>query len=80
MITDPNRLLAGFVPPAREWRPEFIYMLDDYAVRNEDRANNETQEDLEGSLGGSRRHTTLFEDTDAMRNILEHERRRKFSN
>ena len=60
MITDPNRLLTGFVPPAREWRPEFIYLLDDYAERNEDRANNETQEDLDGSLGGSQRHPKLL--------------------
>jgi hypothetical protein len=60
MITDPNRLLAGFVPPEKEWRPEFIVTLDEMTASFEDRANNETQEDLDGSLGGSQRHPKLL--------------------
>jgi len=45
MITNPNRLLPGFVPRI-EWRPVFIVVLD------ENRADRETLADCVGSLGG----------------------------
>jgi len=45
MITNPNRLLPGFVPRI-EWRPAFIVVLD------ESRADRETLADCVGSLGG----------------------------
>jgi hypothetical protein len=46
MITNPNRLLPGFVPRV-EWRPAFIVVLD------ENRADRETLADCVGSLGGT---------------------------
>ena len=60
MITDTNRLLTGFVPLPREWQPACIVTLDDQTLHAENRAHNETQEDLDGSLGGSQYHPKLL--------------------